>query len=150
MRTLFVDIETFSSVSLPDCGVYKYAESPDFDILLLGYAFDDDPVEVIDLTNPLMCIPEDLRSAFYDEQVVKVAHNSQFERVCLSRYLGKQIAPGAFEDSMVMASWCGLPLSLGTVPRRVFRRSREKRSAQRGMCRAGMLPGTETNGRRVT
>ena len=44
MRTLFVDIETFSSVSLPDCGVYKYAESPDFDILLLGYAFDDDPV----------------------------------------------------------------------------------------------------------
>ena len=115
MRTLFVDIETFSSVSLPDCGVYKYAESPDFDILLLGYAFDDDPVEVIDLTNPLMCIPEDLRSAFYDEQVVKVAHNSQFERVCLSRYLGKQIAPGAFEDSMVMASWCGLPLSLDAV-----------------------------------
>lgn len=113
MRTMFVDIETYSSASLPDVGVYKYAESPDFDILLFGYAFDDDPVEVIDLTADHF--PEGLRSALYDPTVVKVAHNSQFERVCLSAYFGEQIPPGAFEDTMVMASWCGLPLSLDAV-----------------------------------
>ena len=113
MRTLYCDIETYSSVSLPDCGVYKYAESPDFDVLLLGYAYDDDPVEVLDLTQ--QSVPAELRAAFYDPEVVKVAHNSQFERICLSRFFGEQIAPGAFEDSMVLASWCGLPLSLDAV-----------------------------------
>lgn len=113
MRTLFVDVESFSSVSLPDCGVYKYAESPDFDILLFGYAFDDDPVEVIDLTQ--QDFPEELKAALYDPSVVKVAHNSNFERTCLSSYLGRQIPPGAFEDTMIMASWCGLPLSLDAV-----------------------------------
>ena len=113
MRTMFVDIETYSSASLPDVGVYKYAESPDFDILLFGYAFDDEPVEVIDLTAGHF--PEDLKAALYDPSVVKVAHNSQFERVCLSAYFQEQIPPGAFEDTMVMASWCGLPLSLDAV-----------------------------------
>lgn len=113
MRTLFIDIETFSSVSLPDCGVYKYAESADFDILLFGYAFDDDPVAVIDLTQ--RDLPSDLADALYDPSVVKVAHNSNFERTCLSSFLGRQIPPGAFEDTMIMASWCGLPLSLDAV-----------------------------------
>ena len=114
MRTLFIDIETFSSAPLADCGVYKYAESDDFEVLLFGYAFDDDPVEVIDLTDPLRCVPPEVRSAIYDLDV-KVAHNSPFERVCLSRYFGEQIPPGAFEDTMIMASWCGLPLSLDAV-----------------------------------
>ena len=113
MRTLFCDIETFSSVSLADCGVYKYAESSDFDILLFGYAFDDDPVDVIDLTQQEF--PEELIDALYDDEVVKVAHNSNFERTCLSKYFDKQIKPGAFEDTMIMASWCGLPLSLDAV-----------------------------------
>ena len=113
MKTLYVDIESFSSVSLPDCGVYKYCSSPDFDILLFGYAFDDDPVEVIDLTQ--QDFPEELKAALYDDQIVKVAHNSNFERTCLSSYLGRQIPPGAFEDTMIMASWCGLPLSLDAV-----------------------------------
>lgn len=111
--TLYIDIETFSSADLPSVGVYKYAESPDFDILLLGYAIDDNPVEVIDLTvDPF---PEELKEMLYDPLVIKVAHNSNFERTCLSRYLGRQIPPGAFEDTMVMASWCGLPLSLDAV-----------------------------------
>lgn len=113
MRTLYVDIESFSSVSLPDCGVYKYAEDPDFDILLFGYAFDDDPVDVIDLTQQEF--PEELKAALYDDEIVKVAHNSNFERTCLSAYFGRQIKPGAFEDTMIMASWCGLPLSLDAV-----------------------------------
>lgn len=113
MRTMFIDIETFSSAPLADVGVYKYAESPDFDILLFGYAFGDAPVSVLDLTKDEF--PPDLREALYDPSILKVAHNSQFERVCLSRYLGRQIPPGAFEDTMVMASWCGLPLSLDAV-----------------------------------
>ena len=113
MKTLFVDIETYCSAPLPDVGVYKYAESPDFDILLFGYAVDDDPVTVIDLTaDPF---PDELKEMLYDPSVIKVAHNSNFERTCLSRYLGRQIPPGAFEDTMVMASWCGLPLSLDAV-----------------------------------
>ena len=113
MRTLFLDLETFSSADLPSVGVYKYAESPDFDILLFGYALDDDPVEVVDLTvDPF---PAELKEMLYDPSVIKVAHNSNFERTCLSRYLGRQIPPGAFEDTMVMASWCGLPLSLDAV-----------------------------------
>ena len=113
MKTLFVDIETYCSAPLPDVGVYKYAESPDFDILLFGYAVDYDPVKVIDLTvDPF---PEELKEMLYDPLVIKVAHNSNFERTCLSRYLGRQIPPGAFEDTMVMASWCGLPLSLDAV-----------------------------------
>ena len=102
MKTLFCDIETFSPVSLADCGVYKYAEHEDFEILLFGYAFDDGPVVVVDLTK--RSFPEDLRAALYDDSVIKVAHNSQFERVCLSAYFGEQIRPGAFEDTMVMAS----------------------------------------------
>ena len=113
MKTLFVDIETYCSAPLPDVGVYKYAESPDFDILLFGYAVDYDPVKVIDLTaDP---IPDELIEMLYDPSVIKVAHNSNFERTCLSRYLGRQVPPGAFEDTMVMASWCGLPLSLDAV-----------------------------------
>lgn len=113
MRTLYIDIETFSSADLPSVGVYKYAEDPDFDILLLGYAYDDDPVKVVDLTvDPF---PEEVKADLYDNTVVKVAHNSGFERTCLSWYLGRQIPPGAFEDTMIMASWCGLPLSLDAV-----------------------------------
>ena len=113
MRTLFIDIETFSSAALPDVGVYKYAENEDFDILLFGYAWDDDPVEVVDLT--AAPFPEELKFAIYDDSVVKVAHNSQFERTCLSAYFGRQISPAAWEDTMIMASWCGLPLSLDAV-----------------------------------
>lgn len=113
MKTLFVDIETYCSAPLPDVGVYKYAESPDFDVLLFGYAVDYDPVKVIDLTvDPF---PDELKEMLYDPSVIKVAHNSNFERTCLSRYLGRQIPPGAFEDTMIMASWCGLPLSLDAV-----------------------------------
>lgn len=113
MRTLFIDIETFSAASLPDVGVYKYAEDEDFDILLFGYGWDDDPIEVIDLT--ATPFPEELKFALYDDSIIKVAHNSSFERTCLSAYFGRQISPVAWHDTMVMASWCGLPLSLDAV-----------------------------------
>ena len=122
MRNLFIDIETFSSVSLKDCGVDKYAESPDFDILLFGYAYDDEPVKVIDLTKDWM--PEDIFDALVDPATIKIAHNSRFERTCLTYYMRKntqwfgehgRLDPIQWLDTMLLASACGLPLSLAEV-----------------------------------
>ena len=87
MKNLEIDIETYSSVSLQKCGVYKYAESPDFEILLFGYSPDGAPVKTIDLASGEK-LPADVLHALTDDSVVKWAHNAQFERVCLSRYLG--------------------------------------------------------------
>ena len=87
MKTLSIDIETYSSVNLAKSGVYRYAASPDFEILLLGYSVDGAPVEVIDLAYGEK-IPPDILEALTDPTVTKWAFNAQFERVCLSRYLG--------------------------------------------------------------
>ena len=83
---LYIDLETYSSTDLKKCGAYKYSESDDFQILLFGYAFDEQPVEVVDLTNE-KGIPQKVLEALTDDAVVKIAHNAQFERVCLSRLL---------------------------------------------------------------
>lgn len=113
MRTLAIDIETYSSVSLLKAGVYAYAESPDFDILLFGYAFDDDPVDVIDLTvEPL---PEELKTAIYDQAILKTAFNASFERTCLTKYLGKVTPPEQWSCTAVLARELGLPNSLEQV-----------------------------------
>lgn len=87
MKTLSIDIETFSSENLTKCGVYRYAEAPDFEVLLFGYSADGAPAQVVDLTAG-ETLPADVRSALTDPAVTKWAFNAQFERVCLSRYLG--------------------------------------------------------------
>ena len=115
MRTLSVDLETYSSVSLSDCGVYKYAESEDFDILLLGYAYDDDPVTVIDLTK-LEPIPDGLMNdLLHNPEVTKTAWNAQFEITCLSAYFNYSIDPAEWSDTMIVAAELGLPRSLKDV-----------------------------------
>ncbi len=117
MRNLSIDIETFSSADLSKCGVYRYAESPDFEILLFSYSTDGGDVRVIDLTNG-EALPEEIKEALTDEAVIKWAFNAQFERVCLSRYLGKWLEPESWRCTMVWAAYMGLPLSLegaGTV-----------------------------------
>ena len=86
MKNLSIDLETYSSVDLGKCGVYKYAESPDFEILLFGYAVDDGDVKVIDLAGG-EAIPDEIIAALTDESVEKWCFNANFERVCLSRYL---------------------------------------------------------------
>ena len=134
MKNIEIDIETYSSVSLQKCDVYKYAESPDFEILLFGYSVDGSPVTTVDLA----CgeeIPEAVLDALTDDTVTKWAHNAQFERVCLSRYLSDRgISLDPFHDnhplsrecarflnleswrcSMVWAAYMGLPLSLEGV-----------------------------------
>lgn len=115
MKNLEIDIETYSSASLQKCGVYKYSESSDFEILLFGYSIDGGDVKVIDLA----CgesIPSDVLSALTDDNVMKWAFNASFERVCLSRFLGlptgEYLDPYSWRCSMVWSAYMGLPLSL--------------------------------------
>lgn len=113
MTTLAIDIETYSPISLQKCGVYAYAAHPDFEILLFGYAFDDGPVDVIDLTREEL--PEDLKEAIYDPSILKTAFNASFERTCLSAYLGKTTPAEQWSCTAVMARELGLPSSLEQV-----------------------------------
>lgn len=114
MKELGIDIETYSSVDLSKCGVYRYAEAPDFMVLLFAYSVDNGPVKCVDLA----CgeeLPDEIRTALTDPAVIKTAWNAAFERICLSRYLGltKPMNPGQWRCTMVRAARMGLPLSLG-------------------------------------
>ena len=114
MRTLSIDIETYSDVDLNKCGVYKYASSSDFEILLFGYSVDGGDVEVVDAA----CgekIPAEIVAALSDDSVSKWAFNAMFERVCLSNYLGEWLEPESWKCSMVWSATLGLPLSLENV-----------------------------------
>lgn len=103
-----IDIETYSSAPLPRCGVYRYCDAPDFEILLFSYAFDDEPVQTIDLASG-ETLPKEVISALEDPGIIKVAYNAQFERVCLSRYLGHWLDPRQWRCTMVMAAYLTLP-----------------------------------------
>ena len=118
LKTLSLDLETFSDVDLSKCGVYKYASSPAFEILLFGFSVDGGDVQVVDLA----CgekIPADILKALEDESVMKWAYNAQFERICLSRFLGFPVGsyldPLSWHCSMVWAATLGLPMSLENV-----------------------------------
>ena len=118
MKELHIDIECFSSAELPKSGVYRYVESPDFEILLFGFSADGGPVQVVDLVNGEK-IPTEVLKALTDDSVLKFAHNSAFERICLSRFLeiptGEYLAPDSWRCTMVWAAVMGLPLSLEGV-----------------------------------
>ena len=103
-----LDLETYSSAPLPKCGVYRYCDAPDFEILLFSYAFDDEPVQTVDLASG-ETLPKEVISALEDSEVIKVAYNAQFERVCLSRYLGHWLDPRQWRCTMVMAAYLTLP-----------------------------------------
>lgn len=113
-RTLFVDIETYSSVDISKSGAFKYIESPDFEIILIAYAWDDGPVYLLDLSlqqEELL----DIKDALMDPNVVKVAHNSAFERAAFTRWMGRDMPPEQWEDTMILAAYNGLPMSLDTA-----------------------------------
>ena len=117
MKTLSIDIETFSSVNLAKSGVYHYAESPDFEILLFGYSVDGGEVKVVDMVAGEM-IPVEVVGALMDDTVIKWAFNASFERTCLARWLDEYISPDSWRCTMIWAATLGLPLSLegvGTV-----------------------------------
>lgn len=124
-RIAHIDIETFSDVDLGKCGVYRYAESDCFQILLVAYAFDDGPIQIADLASgdPF---PQELLDAFFDPDTICMAHNAQFERVCFSSYLKQQypgtylqegefLNPDSWYCTMVQAAELGLPFSLDGV-----------------------------------
>lgn len=110
MKQLNIDIETYSSADLFKVGVYKYVDVPDFAILLFAYSIDRGPVECLDLTTEEL--PTPIVNALLDDDVIKVAFNAQFERVCLSKYLGTTLNPAAWRCTMVWANELGLPASL--------------------------------------
>lgn len=132
IKTLSLDLETYSSVDLTKCGVYKYAESPDFEILLFAYSINEQPVQVVDVA----CgeeVPEEILAALTDESVEKWAYNAQFERVCLSNWLRRRhpehfasysipedsvggfLDPSGWKCSRIWGAYMGLPLSLKGV-----------------------------------
>ena len=114
MKSLGIDLETFSSVDLSKCGVYRYASSPDFDILLFGYSVDGGDVHVVDLCQGEE-IPADIVAALSDDSVIKWSYNNNFERVCLSNYFGTWFEPENWRCTMVWAAYLGLPRSLEDV-----------------------------------
>ena len=112
VNRLHIDIETYSPEALADCGVHRYAEHPDFRILLFAYAFGDGPVTVIDLASGVS-LPAPVRRALTDPKVIKVAHNAAFERTCIGAMLGQTLDPHQWECTMIQCARCGLPMSLG-------------------------------------
>ena len=113
-RRLLVDIETYSSVDITKAGAFKYIESDDFEILLIAYAWNDDPVRVLDLAIYADYSDEyqDIVSGLLDPGTIKIAHNSAFERAALGKHLGRLLPPEEWEDTMILAAYNGLPLSL--------------------------------------
>ena len=110
MRNLFIDIETYSSIDLKTSGLYKYVSSPDFEILLISYTFDNEHIRSIDLASG-ESMPEEFEEALLDENVIKHAHNATFERVCFRR-IGYDVPAEEWHCTMIKAAYCGLPLSL--------------------------------------
>lgn len=162
MKTLSIDIETYSDVNLAKCGVYKYAESPAFEILLFGYAVDGGPVQVVDLAQG-ESIPEEILDALTDDTVTKWAFNANFERVCLSRNLtdlgrsldpfhdqhplskkcARFLNPAGWKCSMVWSAYLGLPLSLEGVGA-VLNLDNQKMKEGRELIRYFCIPCKET------
>lgn len=114
MALLAIDIETYSDVDLTKCGVYAYSDSPQFEILLFAYAFDDEPTQIVDLA----CgeeLPQRVLDALEDESIIKTAFNAAFERTCISKYIGKKLSPVAWQCTAVQSAMLALPLSLDGV-----------------------------------
>ena len=110
-RVLSIDLETYSSTDLSKCGVYRYVEADDFEILLLAYAFDEGEVRIVDMA----CgekVPQEIWDAIDDPGIIKAAWNAQFERTCIGRYLGRILSPDSWQCSMIHAASLSLPLAL--------------------------------------
>ena len=114
MDTLAIDIETYSDVSLPDCGVHRYAASEQFEILLFAYSLNDEPTRIIDLASGEK-ISDKIMEYLTDDSVIKTAYNAAFERNCINRFFGLSLKPEGWRCTLVQASMLSLPLSLEGV-----------------------------------
>lgn len=144
-----IDLETYSSVDLGKSGVYKYVESEDFEILLFAYSIDDGEVKVVDLASGEI-IPEEIVQALKDESIEKWAFNANFERVCLSRFLGERLKPQGWYCTMIWSAYLGLPLSLEKVGE-VLKLDKQKMNEGKALIRYFSIPykPTKTNGMRT-
>ena len=146
---LGLDLETYSSADLPKCGVYRYVEAPDFEILLCAYAFDEEEVRIVDMA----CgekLPQEVVDALRDPEIKKAAWNASFERTCLSRYLGHQLSPKGWYCSMVQAASLSLPLALKNAAE-VLKTGEQKDRAGENLIRYFSVPckPTKSNGGRT-
>jgi DNA polymerase len=149
MHTLAIDIETYSSTDLMKSGVYKYTEAPDFTILLVAYSFNGSGVDIIDVTEQ----PEklhDIRHILVNPNVLKTAYNANFERTCLSKFLGIDLPADQWECTMVRAAMCGLPLSLDMAAK-VLNLDEQKDASGKSLIRYFSVPckPTARNGNRT-
>ncbi|MEG1195154.1 MAG: DNA polymerase [Clostridia bacterium] len=148
-RILSIDLETYSSAPLPKCGVYRYVDAPDFEILLFSYAYDDEPVQTLDMASG-ECLPPDVLSALGDPAYLKYAYNAAFERVCLSRLLGHWLDPMQWRCSAVMAATLTLPARLADVAV-ALKLTQQKMEEGKDLIRFFSIPckPTKTNGGRT-
>jgi len=146
MAHLHVDIETYSSVDIRSAGAYKYAESEDFEILMVAYAFGNEPIECYDWKE----LPKRFFDLFSDPEVLKVAHNATFERVCF-RAVGINIPIEQWRCTAIKASYCGLPMSLDQVSKALELGEKGKLSTGKSLIRYFCMPckATKTNGGRT-
>ena len=114
MKPIFIDFETYSSEDIKSGGAYRYTQSPDFEILLIGYAVGNGVVHIVDMTQPVQCGYEEFLDLIRDEQYTIVAHNAQFERLCLKAY-GIDIPADRFMCTATLALYAGFPESLGNL-----------------------------------
>ena len=149
MKTLSIDIETFSEASLSSTGVYRYAADPSFTILLFAYSVDAGPVQIVDLAQGEN-LPAEVEAALSDPAVEKWAFNAQFERVCLSAYLGEKLDPRGWYCSMVWATYAGIPLNLAGVAQALHLET-EKMTEGKDLIRKFSQPckATKSNGGRT-
>jgi len=147
-RVLSIDLETYSDVDLPNCGVYRYVEG-DFHILLFAYAFDDDETKCVDMACGEQ-LPAEVVDALQDDSIIKSAWNAQFERTCLSKYLGTQLSPDAWQCTMVWAASLSLPLKLATAAQ-ALKTAQQKDAVGERLIRYFSLPckPTKANGGRT-
>ena len=149
MKTLSIDIETYSEASLSSTGVYRYAADPSFTILLFAYSVDAGPVQIVDLAQG-ESLPAEVEAALSDPSVQKWAFNAQFERVCLSAYLGEKLDPRGWYCSMVWSTYAGIPLNLAGVAQALHLET-EKMTEGKDLIRKFSQPckATKTNGGRT-
>lgn len=146
MRTLSIDIETYSDMDIRTAGTYKYAEN--CEILMLAYSFDNEDVSIIDLTQEK--IPAKLFQALYDPAILKTAYNAAFERACFNAFYGNYCPPEQWECTMVRSAMAGLPLSLEESAK-ALKLEQQKDNAGKNLIRYFCMPckSTKTNGERI-
>ena len=132
MRELFLDIETYSPVDLKTCGNYRYVEHPEFEIILLAYAFGDESVQIVD--PEIDGYPEEFMQGMRDPDTKKLAFNAQFERICFRR-IGVDIPIDQWECVMVKSAYCGYPLSLEQVSKAMRLEEKGKLSIGKALSR---------------